>query len=219
MLFRSISGTASNGVDYVTLTNAVIFADGSNSVALPVTPFLDYEIEGDESVSVTVLTNIAYSIGNGQATVTIHDSPYGLWSIQHFTLEQLTHPEVSGPGADFEHDGIRNFAEYAFNLDPTVTDTPPPYRWGFETSTNDHRLHLTLTYTRRLPPRDVEYGVYVSTNLLTWNTGTNYVEEFFRTNDANNITETVKTRALMPYPSPTNLFMNIRVWLQQVPGP
>ena len=217
-VYLAISGTASNGVDYVTLTNAVSFADGSNSVALPVTPFLDYEIEGDESVSVTILTNIAYSVGNGQATVTIHDSPYGLWSIQHFTLEQLTHPEVSGPGADFEHDGIQNFAEYAFNLDPTAPDTPPPYQWGFETSTNDNRLHLTLTYTRRLPPRDVEYGVYVSTNLLSWNTGTNFVEEFLHTNDLNGFTETVKTRALMPFPNPTNLFMNIRVWLQQVPA-
>jgi hypothetical protein len=214
-----MSGTASNGVDYVTLTNAVTFADGSNSIALPVAPFLDYGIEGDETVIVSIVTNIAYFIGTGQATVTIHDSPYGLWSIQNFTLEQLTHPEISGPSADFDHDSIRNFAEYAFNLDPTVSNTPPPYQWDFETDTNDNRLHLTLTYTRRLPPRDVEYGVYVSTNLLTWSTGINFVEEFLHTNDLNNLTETVKARALMPFPNATNLFMNIRVWLQQVPGP
>jgi hypothetical protein len=218
-VYLAISGTASNGVDYVTLTNAVTFTGGSNSIALPLTPVLDYAIEGDESVIVSIVTNIAYFIGNGQATATIHDSPYGLWSIAHFTLEQLTHPNISGPGADFDHDGIVNFAEYAFNLDPTVSNTPPPYAWDFETDTNDNRLHLTLTYTRRLPPRDVEYGVFVSTNLLTWNTGTNYVEEFSRTDDGNNLTETVKTRALMPFPSRTNLFINIRVWLQQVPGP
>ena len=165
------------------------------------------------------LTNLAYTVGNAQATVTIHDSPYGLWSIQNFTLEQLTFPKISGAAADFDHDDIQNFAEYAFNLDPTVSNTPPPYQWGFETDTNDNRLHLTLTFTRRLPPRDVEYGVFVSTNLLTWNTGTNFVEEFMNTNDPNGFTETVKTRALMPFPSATNLFMNIRVWLQQVPAP
>ena len=34
------------------------------------------------------------------------------------------------------------------------------------------------------------------------------------------LTETVKARALMPFPSSTNLFMNIRIWLDQVPdGP
>ena len=75
-----------------------------------------------------------------------------------------------------------------------------------------------MTYTRRLPPRDVQYSVFVSTNLLTWNTGTNWVEEFFQSSDPNGITETVKTRALMPFPSKTNLFMTLRVWLQQVPN-
>ena len=218
-VYLAISGTASNGVDYVTLTNAVTFAPGDYYTNLPVLPFLDYAIEGDESVTVTIVSNLAYFIGNGQATVTIHDSPYGLWSIQHFTLQELTHPEVSGPSADFDHDGIPNFAEYAFNLDPKSPDPNPPYLWDFETDTNDDLLHFTLTYTRRLPPRDVEYGVYVSTDLLTWNTGTNYVEEFSTTNNPDGITETVKTRAIMPFPNSTNLFMNIRVWLQQVPAP
>ena len=218
-IYLAISGTSSNGLDYVSLTNTITFGSGSNSAALPVTPFLDYEIEGDESVVVTILTNISYSVGNGQATVTIHDSPYGLWSIQHFTLEQLTHPELSGPGASFEHDGIVNFAKYAFNLDPIVPTAPPPYKWGLEISTNDNRQHLTLTYTRRLPPRDVEYGVFVSTNLINWDTGTNYVEEFLHTNNPDGMTETVRTRAQLPFPLATNLFMNIRVWLQQAPAP
>jgi len=218
-VYLAYTGTASNGVDYVMLTNSVTFSGGSNSITIPVIPFLDYEIEGDESVNVSIVTNIAYSIGNSPATVTIHDSPYGLWSIQHFTLEQLTHPEISGPGADFDHDGIVNFAEYAFNLDPTTPTPPPPYQWDFETDTNDNLSHLTLTYTRRLPPRDVQYGVFVSTNLVDWYTGTNYVEEFSTSSDPNGITETVKTRAVMPFPGSSKLFMTIRVWLEQVPAP
>jgi hypothetical protein len=218
-VYLSISGTASNALDYVALTNVVIFAGGSNSLVLPVMPFLDYAIEHDESVIVTIITNVAYYIGNGSAQVTIHDSPYGEWSFTNFSIEQINHPEWSGPGSSFSHDGIANFAKYAFNLNPFTTNTPPPYVWDFETSTNDNRLHLTLTYTRRLPPRDVEYGVYVSTNLPDWKTGTNYVEEFLNTNNPDGFTETVKTRARMPYPGTNNLFMNIRVWLQQVPGP
>lgn len=56
-------------------------------------------------------------------------------------------------------------------------------------------------------------------DLLTWNTGTDFAEEFSRTNNADGYAETVKTRAVMPFPASTNLFMNIRVWLQQVPAP
>jgi hypothetical protein len=219
-VYLAISGTASNGVDYVTMTNVVTIPAGSNSITLPVLPILNYSIKGDQAVTVTVITNIAYFIGNGQATVTIHDSPYGVWSIQHFTLEELTHPELSGAGADFSGDGIVNFAKYAFNLNPRVKNSNPPYAWDFETDTNDNLTHLTLTYTRIAPPRVVQYGVYVSTDLLNWYTGTNYVEEFLATNNPDGVTETVKTRALMPFPSSTNLFMNIRVWLDQVPtGP
>ena len=218
-VYLAISGTASNSVDYVTITNAFTIPAGSNSIAIPVLPILNYRIKGDQSVIVTIVTNIAYSIGTGQATVTIHDSPYGVWSIAHFTLEELTQPQLSGAGADFSHDGIANFAKYAFNLDPKVVNKKPPYAWDFETDTNDGRLHFTLTYTRILPPRVVQYGVFVSTDLRNWNTGTNYVEDFFSTNNPDGITEMVKTRALTPFPSPTNLFMNIRVWLEQVPGP
>jgi hypothetical protein len=218
-VYFAISGTASNGVDYVSFTNMATFAPDNYTTNLQVVPFLDDRIEDDESVTLTIITNVAYTIGYGEATMTIHDSPYGLWSIRHFTLEQLTFPNISGASADFDHDGIPNFVEYAFDLDPKTPDANPPYKWAFETATNDSLQHLTFTYTRRLPPRDVEYGVYVSTDLLTWNTGTNYVEEFLHTNNLDGITETVKTRALMPFQSSTNLFMNIRVWLQQVPAP
>jgi hypothetical protein len=220
-VYLGLSGTASNAVDFVALTNVVTFAALTNTIVLPLTPILDDRIEGDESVVVTVQTNLAYVVSGSPASVTIHDSPYGLWSIQNFTIEQLTFPNISGAAADFEHDGVNNFSEYAFNHDPKAADGNPPYQWGFETATNDNKPHLTLTWTRRLPPRDVEYGVYVSTNLLDWNTGTNYVQEFLHTNDVNGITETVKTRALVPFTGAvTNkLFMNIRVWLQQVPAP
>ncbi|MDR3459707.1 MAG: Calx-beta domain-containing protein [Verrucomicrobiae bacterium] len=218
-IYLAYSGTASNGVDYIELTNVVTFPALSNTLTIPLIPILDDHVEGDEAVIATVQTNIAYVVTGSPATVTIHDSPYGLWSIQHFTLEELTFPNISGAAADFDHDGVKNFAEYAFSRDPRVADGNPPYDWDFETSTNDNQQHLTLTYSRRLPPRDVEYGVYVSTDLMNWNTGTNYVEEFMNTNNLDGVSETVKVRALMPFPDQTNLFMNIRVWLQQVPVP
>ncbi len=218
-IYLAISGTASNGVNYATMTNLVTFDPQSNSVSIPVLPILDYSIKGDESVILTIVSNISYSIepGQGQATVTIHDSPYGEWSIANFTLEQLTEPQLTGPGASFENDGLPNFAAYAFNLDPKMINANPPYQWGLQIDPNDGLEHLTITYTRWLPPRVVEYAAYVSTNLETWDTGSNYVEEFSSSPDTNGITETVEVRALLPFPSSTNLFMNIGVWIEQVP--
>jgi len=215
-VYMTFSGTSSNGLDYVQMTNVVTFPAGSNSIAMPVMPILNYSIKGDQTVVITLVTNPAYYIGNGQATVTVHDTPYGTWSIQHFTLEQLTHPEISGAGADFSGDGIANFAKYAFNLDPKAMNANPPYTWDFEVDTNDNLEHLTLTYSRILPPRVVQYAVEASTDLMVWST--NEVEEFLHTNNLDGLTETVKTRARMPFPGSTNLFMNIQVWLEQVPA-
>ena len=219
-VYFTVTGSASNGVEYVLVTNQLTFPVGSNSISLPVLPILSYAIKGDRTVVVTLITNMAYSIGSGQATVTIHDSPYGVWSIGYFGIRELTEPQLSGAGGDFSGDGIPNFVKYAFNLDPLTFNPPPPFQWDFEIDTNSQLHYLTLTYTRWLPPRVVQYGVYVSPDLINWYTGSNYVSEFSNLPDTNGITETVKTRALTPYPGTSNLFMTIRVWLTQVPdGP
>ena len=215
----SFSGTASNGVDYLELTNVIVFPAGSNTLTLPVNPYLDYAIEGDESVNLTIVTNIAYSVSGGPATVTIHDSPYGLWSIQNFSLEQLTHPEISGPAGDYSHDSIPNFTKYAFNLDPKAVNPNPAFQYGFETDTNTQQQYFGVTYTRRLPPTDVASGVFISSDLQNWYTGSNYINEVSATPDANGLTETVHARTLAPTSLTNNLFLQIEVWLQQVPVP
>lgn len=219
-VYFTIGGTASNGTDYVEITNtSVTFAPDTNSITLDVTPFLDYLIEGDETVTLTIVSNLSYAIDSGSATVTLHDSPYGVWSIQQFTLEQLTHPELTGPGADFDSDGYVNFVEYALNLDPKSPETNSPLVMSFEVNTNDNLPHFTLTYHRRVQPTDVAYAVYFGNDLFNLNTGTNYVEEFSAVSDNNNLTETVKVRAVQPFSTSTNQFMTLRVWLQQPPAP
>ena len=72
------------------------------------------------------LSNIAYAIGNSPATVAIHDSPYGVWNIANFTLEELTLPNFSGEDADFDHDHRFNFVEYASNTNPKFGETNAP---------------------------------------------------------------------------------------------
>jgi hypothetical protein len=213
-VFLSIGGIASNGVDYVELTNVIVFPAGADSVDVVITPYLDDRTEGDQTVVFTILTNLAYSIGNGEATVTIHDSPYGMWTIDHFTLEELTDPTLSGPAADFDHDGLVNLAEYAANRDPKTPETNSPLVLTIELDPADQQQHVMLTYPRRIEPTDVGYAVAVSSDLVTWYTGTNYVEELQATPDGNNLTETVNARLVAPFSTATNQFVTVRVWLR-----
>ena len=214
-VYFAMSGTASNGADFVQIlqTNSVIFPAGSNTFVIPIIPFLDHRTEGDETITLTVQSNLIYTISSGVATVTIHDSPYGQWNIANFTLEQLTDPTLSGEVADFDHDGLVNFAEYAENRNPKAAETNSPLHTTLEVNTNDSLNHITLTYTRRLAPTDAAYEVAVSTNLLTWQTGTNLVQEISATPDGNNLTETVKAQLAAPWPTGTRQFVTVRVWL------
>lgn len=75
----SISGTASNGVDYVTLSGSVTFATGAGDTNIFVKTLPDNLIEGDETVTLTLIPNgSAYYISqdNSNATLTIHDTVY-----------------------------------------------------------------------------------------------------------------------------------------------
>jgi hypothetical protein len=214
-IFFTQSGSASNGADYVTipLTNSVTLPVNVDSLTIPITPFLDHRTEGDETITLTIISNVIYTISSGEATVTIQDSPYGMWNIGHFTLEELTDPLLSGEVADYDHDGLINFVEYAANREPKSLETNSPLQTAIESDPGDGLNHITLTYQRRLPPTDVAYEVAISTNLQTWQTGTNYVQEISATPDLNGLTETVKTRLIAPWPVNMPQFVTVRVWL------
>ncbi len=215
-VYLTISGTASNGADFVhiPLVDAVVLPAGTQSVAYVITPFLDHRTEGDETYVCTIVSNVAYTVTSGEATVTIHDSPYGMWNIEHFTLEELTDPLLSGEEVDFDFDHLLNFAEYAANRDPKLSETNSPLQTAIELDSTNGVSHITLTYPRRLPPTDAAYEVVVSDDLVTWNSGTNFVTEMLVTDDGNNTTETVKAQLVAPWPNPTrSQFLTVRVRL------
>lgn len=212
-VWLAFSGVSSNGADFPLLTNALAFTAGLDTLQLEVTPFLDDRIEGDETATLTIVSNLAYTIGSGPATVTIHDSPYGQWSVERFSLEELTFPHLSSAGADFDQDGYGNFVEYTANRDPRSTDTNAPLAMTIEPDPADSLKYLTFTYTRRLPPTDTAYALSVSTNLLNWDTGPDYFEEISATDDGNLLTETVTARLKTPFPMATRAFVTVRVRL------
>ena len=74
-VFFSVSGSASNGLDYVDIGNSVIIPAGSPSGLIGVVPIDDFLIEGNEVLVVTLAPNAAYAVGvPALATVAILDN-------------------------------------------------------------------------------------------------------------------------------------------------
>jgi hypothetical protein len=75
----TISGTATNGVDYVTIPTTVIIPASQTSVTIPVTVTDDTALEPNETVIVTVASGATYVVGApSSATVTITDNEIGV---------------------------------------------------------------------------------------------------------------------------------------------
>ncbi len=73
----AISGTATNGVDYVSIPNTVTIPAGASTAAVNVTPLQDSIVEPMETVTLTISTNAAYiraaSSADYAGTVNLHD--------------------------------------------------------------------------------------------------------------------------------------------------
>jgi len=71
----TVSGTATNGVDYQNLSGSVVIAVGQSSATIVVTTLDDNLLEGNETVVVTLSGDAAYTVGFPlSATVTIIDN-------------------------------------------------------------------------------------------------------------------------------------------------
>ncbi len=113
----TISGTATNGVDYATLPDSVLFLPDSTSLTIPFTAFQDGINEGFESVILTVVNilpsgDTIVSVG----TIWLYDEPNVSVVAQDTTLFCL-------------QDSVEIFAP-AF-------DGIPPYTWDWSPVSND----------------------------------------------------------------------------------
>lgn len=128
----TISGTASNGGDYVSLPTTVIIPSGSSTATVTVAPTDDSLVEGNETVIVTLAANAAYTIGAPRsATVTITDN------------DQVNQPPVvnSGPDQTFT-------LPASTTVDGTVSDDGLPNPPGA----------LTITWSKVSGPGTVTFG-------------------------------------------------------------
>ncbi len=89
------SGTAVRGTDYVTIPAAVTIPPGAASVDVPVIPIDDTNLEGNETVGLTIRSGSGYVIGgtpSGTVTIISDDVAPDL------TVSTLTVPSMAGAG-------------------------------------------------------------------------------------------------------------------------
>ena len=137
-----VGGTATPGADYVSLGTNATFAANQTALFLPLSPLPDQMVEGEETVSLTLLPAPGVVPGpNSSATLRVRDQPYDQWRAANLPPAGWGSPEALSRQADPDDDGIRNELEYALGLNPQVHDdqTKPEARW--------ENTHLMLRYT------------------------------------------------------------------------
>lgn len=73
-VYYTIGGTASNGVDYVVITNSCVIPAGNYAVTNVITPIYNATLDGTKTVTLTLLTNITYGVGTySNATIGLLD--------------------------------------------------------------------------------------------------------------------------------------------------
>ncbi|MCP9934861.1 cadherin-like domain-containing protein [Cyanobium sp. Candia 9D4] len=117
----SVAGTATNGTDYGLIPASITFAAGSATATVTVDPTGDAVVEADETVSLTLSANAAYTIGTAGAVtgtitnddtagITVSPAPDPIRPRQLTTSEGSTDPQVLAAWRFNETSGSTAFA-------------------------------------------------------------------------------------------------------------
>jgi len=134
----SISGAATNGIDYATLPDSVLFMPGSTEVIIPFSAFQDGIFEGYEDVIITV-TNI---LPNGDTIITTGI----VWLLDNLNVDIFAQDTI----IVCRQDSVPIFA--------VASNGVPPYSYSWNTSS----LNLDSIYVPADPNGTIDYYVTVT---------------------------------------------------------
>jgi len=202
----ALTGTAVNGADYAALPAAVTIPAGSSLATLSLAPVADTLAEGDETASIRIVANAAYTLGTPTAaSITLQDRPMDEWRFRHFPA-QLANPAVTGDAANPAGDGLSNLAKYALGLDPNTANatgatTPGTVSLGG----NDY---LTLRFARVDAP-DLSCVAEVSSDLSHWTRDAASVKETVLSDDGSS--QVVIAQDLQPVQGGARRFIRLNI--------
>ena len=138
-----ISGTATNGVDYSSLSGSVTFAAGQSSVDIPINIIDDNDVEGTEKVTISLLGNSNYNLGtsiDGTILIADNDFPGSVQWIRQFGTS------LSEGALDIAVDNLNNSYVVGANSDAELLikyDSQGSFQWSREF--NDLGLFRVVT--------------------------------------------------------------------------
>jgi len=107
------SGTASPSELSPALPSSFTIPAGKTELVVPVGAAAVTVPPGERTVTLTVNPTGTYFLGaSTSATVTVKDPPFEAWRFSKFSPSQLANPQISGPAADPDGDGITNLMEF-----------------------------------------------------------------------------------------------------------
>lgn len=189
-----------------TVTGGGTYMSGSavTLTAAPATGFIfaDWEENGNP---VSTSTSYSFTVSGSETLLAcfLADS-FTAWQETYFTAAQLADSSVSGPQANPSGDGVSNLLKYAFSSDPMVADRSALPQTAIENGA------LTLTYTVNKIATDLTYTVEVSSDMVTWNSGTAYTTLPEVVTDGTDF-QTVEVADLVPVSSVKSRFIRLRV--------
>jgi hypothetical protein len=133
---------------------------------------------------------------------------YAAWRALYWDTASATNDSISGPRADPDGDGVCNFLEYTFGLDPHHVSEQPQPRAAIESVNGD--LHLTLSFRMAPGAQDSHLTWEISSELRNWSTPPN-VFELLSTEPCLDGTATVKYVDTTPLASSASRFVRLRL--------
>jgi hypothetical protein len=154
--------------------------------------------EYDESGIAAGLLDIYNLLGDpGLRITTSRPRTLNEWLRDWFSAEEMTDPETTGTLSDVDRDGIVTLGEYAWGLNPRVSDAAPML--DMEASVRNLPTHdAVLTFRRRAGALDLEYRIMLSSDLDSWTEDDSRAWVFTVDADAGGETELVSCRILTP---------------------
>jgi hypothetical protein len=158
-------GTAVAGVDYISTSGTLSWANGDAATKTFSVPIIDNtQANPNKTINLALSspTGGAYINLQSTAVLTIVEDPYEAWALEHFGTN-ANNPAISGDLADPDGDGVDNLLEYATASDPNV---PNPGATVLALLNNGN---FQLTFHRNVSATDLTYVVKYSDSLTNWN--------------------------------------------------
>lgn len=161
------------------------------------------DIEGNTNpLTLTLLTDME---------LTAHFKAFSpIWRERHFT-EAERGSGFAEAWADPDGDGITNFEEYLFGLNPKTADRNALPHEGTLVDEAVQKKYFTFTYRRTIGVSSLEYIVETSTDLGTWTPNPPNFEEAGAPVNNGDGTETVTLKMMEPIDEASFNFIRLRV--------